>query len=132
MKLPARWTRGARILDFLYTVRPCTVEQAIAQHGMLGLTPAGMLTVYDRLVGTGCVDLRGDVYSISMSARRHFDQLTKPAEAPRAPAGPVYRPAPRPLDTTRTRMVETREGALDYRGVPSRIGDQRIFPGQGR
>lgn len=132
MRLPVKGSRGEVVLRLLYSSTPCTIEQAILRHAGFGLAPASILAIYERLVASGCADLQRGVYSISRQVKRHFDQLAQPEPLPGTVAGPAYRPTPKPLDVSRSRMVATREGALDYRDLPSRIGDQRFLFGRGR
>lgn len=136
MRLPSNNSRGAKALACLYADGACTIEQAIVRHAGFGLLPASIHDIYDRLEATGCADFRCGVYSISKPARRHFDQMVRPAAEPGKVTGPVYRAEPKPLDVARTRMVETRPGALDYRAIPSLVGSMRVpfkgvAPGEG-
>lgn len=126
MKLPTKGSRGAQALEGLYAAGPCTIEQALVRHAGFGQSPAGMVDIFERLVAAGCVDLRGGVYSIRILARRYLDQLTRRVPTPGTAAGPAYRPEPKPLDVRRTRIVAPRDGALDYRAVPSLVGSQRV------
>ncbi|MBC7860304.1 MAG: hypothetical protein H7Z39_16345 [Burkholderiaceae bacterium] len=126
MRIPSKNSRAARVLHLLYSTSSCPVELAAGRHAEFCLTPGAIHHIYECLVAAGCAELRDGVYSISRQARRYFDQLAQPAPKPGIMAGPAYRPEPKPLDVGRMRMVVTREGAHDYRCVPSLVGGARV------
>lgn len=131
MRLPPKGTRGVPVLDQLY-VAPCPVGEITRRHANMGIGFAALEAVYEGLIAIGCADLTDGVYRITVAARRHFDQVGKPAPTPGAPAGPAYRPDPRPLTRPAVRIGDMREGASDYQRYPSRVGDRRYPHGQGK
>lgn len=111
--------------------------QAVASVWMRAVRWARMVTPRDwdiivqNLINARMVYQRGDIYMMSDDG---LEWLGIPVDAPpvevRPVAGPRYSPGIRPLAQERiTRMPLTREGALDYRDIPSRVGDQLIAYG---
>lgn len=126
MKLPIKGSRGEQVLQCLHSAGPCAVAQVPRRHAEFRLHPGEIIAIYERLVAAGCVESKDGMYSLRLQARRHLDQMTSPAPMAGTVAGPAYHPTPKPLDVSRTRIVTTREGALDYRNVPSLVGSTRV------
>jgi hypothetical protein len=126
MKLPIKDSRGEQVLLSLHSSGPCALNQVARRHADFRMMPCQIVSIYERLVATGCAESIDGVYSIRLQAQRYLDQLTEPKPLPGTVSGPAYRPTPKPLDLSRTRMVMTREGAFDYQNVPSLVGSSRI------
>lgn len=129
LRLPAQNSRATMVLAALRD-GPCTVEQGILRHTDFGLPTKKVRLIYQGLVDMGCADVHGLVYSASVRVQRYYGELEKaPIDASECQvAGPRYCPDHKPLNTASTRMPLTREGALDYRSVPSLMGDVRKLP----
>lgn len=126
MRLPQKGSRSEMILAHLHHA-PATARQGIERHGHFNLSITEIRWLYDGLVNTGCATVMDLVYTISVQARNYLDGALKQPEPARAAVGPAYHPMPRPLSAKHmVSMPETRPGALDYRNVPSRMGNQRV------
>lgn len=84
-----------------------------------------------RLVVQRLVRLVGDEYVITEAGMQWIGiDLDVPPSAPALPAGPRYVAPRRELSTNRAlRLSMMREGALDYRAIPSLIGGHRLAYG---
>jgi hypothetical protein len=131
VKLPVKGSRAVLVLEQLRQ-EPCTVQAISARHADFGLSFGQLVDIYDGLIAIGCVELSIDVYSVTAQARRHFDRASAPVSTPGEVVAPAYRPEPRPLKRPAMRIGDMREGAADYQGIPSRIGDRRYAYGQGK
>jgi hypothetical protein len=81
--------------------------------------------IIERLGLLGMVEVKVDTYSVTRRGREHLDiDADAPAPVPPVLVGPrAFFPA-RELSTKHMiRMPLTREGALDYATIPSRMGD---------
>lgn len=84
-----------------------------------------------KLVAQGVIFRRGDLYVISEDG---LDWLGVPLDAPRREAPAIVAPryvAPKRELSQRhiVRMPLTREGAHDYKNIPSLMGEQRVAHG---
>lgn len=96
--------------------------------GWSGSYSTFMTAVINPLLAREMVFLYHDHYKITEAGRARLGIAVDdaPVSAPTL-AGAAYAPTPRPLSAKNmTRMPLTREGALDYRDIPSRVGDQLI------
>ena len=125
--LPPKNSRAELVLAALRD-GPCTIEKGILRHTDFGISKAKIYLIYDRLVHMGCAELRGQVYSASIRVQRYYDELEKSPAAAGQVAGPRYVPESRPLRPVSMHTAVRREGALDYRSMPSLMGDVRKLP----
>lgn len=116
----------------------------VTLHGMGGVAPAATwrrtanwkgtdyqfnANVVERLLLSGLIS-ENDIQYVVTDAGRKFLGLTRDADVaqPGVPAGPRYAPSPlsrAPRGRSRSPMV-IREGAFDFRGIPSRIGEELV------
>lgn len=85
-------------------------------------------SVAEPLVSAGLVTHHHDAFIITLKGMAHLG-ICVDEVAPEAPAvaGPAYIPPRRTLcQQGLGRRPTTREGALDYRDIPSRVGDQYL------
>ncbi len=129
MKPPRIGSRTELMLADLRRVS-MTLDQGMLRYAALDLRRSELRGIFDRLIDSGWVQEIDGTYSISVAACRVYALAEAPPVRPGQVAGPAYRPAPKPLDVTRVRIVETREGALDYQTIPTLIGNLRYLPGQ--
>jgi hypothetical protein len=129
LRLPQQNSRAEQVLAALRD-GPCSVEQGILRHTDFGLPAKKVRLIYEGLVDMGCADVHGLVYSSSVQLQRYYGDLERVPEVAFAGqvAGPRYCPGQKPLNTAATRMPLTRDGALDYRSVPSLMGSVRKLP----
>ena len=84
------------------------------------------------LEAAGLIGHYHDVFKITPKGLAHLGiAFGTPMPEPLTVAGGRYVPSQRTLSSKNmTRMPLTREGALDYRDIPSRVGDQFIAHGK--
>ena len=84
------------------------------------------------LESAGLIGLYHDQFKITPKGLAHLGvDATGPMPEVLSVATAPYAPSKRPLSSKNmTRMPMTREGAFDYRDIPSRIGDQRVPHGK--
>lgn len=79
------------------------------------------------LLSTRTVYLDNDVYKITWAGLAYLGVAPDPEPAPPAPvAGPRYVAPIRALTCKNNWRDVARDGALDYRDIPSRIGDELV------
>lgn len=128
MRLPPKNSRAELILSAL-RAGPATLEQGVERHTDFGIARVKVRACYQSLIESGCAVLQGEVYALSDAAHQWFEgcppvplSLLPPAAASVSP----YRPAPRPLEGRRQRLMEPRPGAFSYRDVPSMMSGERV------
>ncbi len=129
---PGRKTRTAIALEALQTIG----GKATLRHWLLAIDWKRSADNFDeeiatRLMTSGLVKMCGEMYVISSYGQEFLQvPVDAPPVAPPVIVAPQYTGEKRTLSAKFiTRMPLTREGALDYLKIPSRIGDQRIEHG---
>lgn len=129
--VPRVGTRVRRILDALYTsVTPIPEAQLMAMHRLDGLSPTIWRSgPYKSLSSNGLIDSDGTAWALTELGRRAMGQLQRAAardavgtdEMQVVPSrtAPAFKPLRVPP------RFQTRDGADDYRRIPSLHGDKR-------